>query len=432
MDEDPDEEDTGDDPKAEAKKHPLRPKKATMWDLDVIFAYRTFKIVRIKDRWLGFLYWAIVLAVILYLLVYVFGVEAKHQYQEPGIGTVLTRFKGKAFSGEGADKLVFDGPDLRWPIIEPSGAFIMTKQLVMRGQTIGKCINWDTPKRCPCAAGETCVDEHCSVQAWCPSLGDINAPNDGKQSPSAPPAEVEHHRVSGLENAGVSIMSGIAFPGIGNYFFTTGASEGAENQFKNVTVGELLALAEPPVSVEDVIDTGALLGVSFFWNCDVDIGNCEPAVIIKRLDSGQGFSQKRARHYREGGVEKRDAMFMYGIRIIVDSAGIGKQSSLVLIVMQIGAGLALLRTAAYFVDYVMLSQYVYAEGTRNAYSSCKIIETKDYSDLKDRINLIQDQKEQQHKGHPLAQGVNTGAIGLGPGARGGQASSILRGRAAHS
>lgn len=86
-------------------------------DWDKTCAYKTFKVVRIRDRQLGFCYWGIVTCVVLYVVVFGFSIGGKHQQQEPGVGTVLTKISGKAFAG---DK-VFDPSDLRFPVIEPSG-----------------------------------------------------------------------------------------------------------------------------------------------------------------------------------------------------------------------------------------------------------------------------------------------------------------------
>merc|ERR1719408_80095 len=105
------------------------------------------------------------------------------------------------------------------------------------------------------------------------------------------------------------------------------------------------------------MDTGALIGVSFFWNCDVLGDECEPAAVIKRLDNGKGFVQKRARHKTVGGAATRDATYMYGLRILVDSSGIGRKVSVVLIIIQVGSGLALLRTASMASDILMLKLY---------------------------------------------------------------------------
>lgn len=387
-----------------------KPVKEKEIDWDKICAYKTFKVVRIKDKYLGILYWLIVTLVILYIIIFALGIEGKHQYQEPGIGTVITRYHGKGF----ANKKAFDVADLRFPEIEPFGAFIMTKEVKVQGQQIGDCVNFDNP--CPCAQGSVCVDGYCQEKGWCPSLGDGNAD------------EAEGAKVTvikGLEHTIVEIMTGIAFPGIGNHFFVTGKSAGAKNEFKNITLGDLLSRARPPVKLEDVLDTGALIGVSFFWNCDVAVLDCEPGVVIKHLDGGKGFAQKRAFHTKQG----RDAVLMYGIRILVESSGIGRKMSFVLFVIQVGSALALLRTASMAADSMML--YLYPKHRRDAYYKCKVIETADFSDLQDRLNLV---RESQEEGDPLLQQfrdnasatISGASLSPGPGGKGGIASNFLR------
>jgi len=385
-------------------------------DWDRICAYKTYKVVRIRDRQLGFCYWGIVSCVILYVVVFGFSIGGKHQQQEPGVGTVLTKVFGKAYSG---DK-VFDPSDLRFPVIEPSGAFLLTRKISVT-QKKGKCIDWDAPKRCPCDDGETCAGDFCEVPAiWCPSLGDKNV--------DKPPPEASVDKLEGIDKLVLKIMSGIAFPGIGNRFFVTGGSPGASNQFKNITVEDLLKLADPPQKLEKLTD-GALIGVSFFWDCDVS-GDCEPAVVIKRLDSGQGFVQKRTRHFTKAGVDMREALYLNGLRILVDSSGIGKQASLVLAIIQVGSAIALIRVAGIVADNMMLYGLQYTKTRREAYYKCKVQETKDYSDLQDRINLIHETKGREvttrSKGGSSA-GAHV-ALGLGAGGRGGLASSIIRGR----
>jgi hypothetical protein len=387
-------------------------------DWDKICAYKTFKVVRIKDRHLGMLYWAIVTLVVLYIIIFALGIEGKHQYQEPGIGTVITRYHGKGF----ANGKAYDEADLRFPEVEPFGAFIMTKAVTVRNQKVSECVDFDNP--CPCRKEATCVDGFCQDKAWCPSIGDGNA----DKAEGATVTEI-----TGLEHTVLELMTGIAFPGIGNYFFVTGKSSGATNPFKNITLKDLLAQAQPPQKLDEIVATGALIGVSFFWNCDVLTTECEPSVVIKRLDNGNGFTQKRASHHTIGGNAARDAVLMYGIRILVDSSGIGRRMSFVLIVIQIGSGLALLRTASMASDFLMLK--LYPKYRRDAYYKCKVIESPDYSDLQDRINLIQ---EAQQEATPLMKHARGGegeepppggaTLGLGPGGRGGLASNVLRSR----
>jgi len=404
-----------------ADRRPAR--KANKWDWDRIFAYKTFKVVRIRDYKLGLLYWAVVTCVVMYIIIIAFHIDGKHAERDPGLGMVIVRFKGKAFAGG----KVYDEADLRFPVIEPSGAFIMTQRVVMKDQTIGECVDMDSPRNCPCREGERCEGGQCTSRGWCPSLGDLNA--------ASPPPGTQVERMEGLENTVLQIQSGIVFPSIGNYFYVTGRSKGASNPYSNITLGNLLKMATPkPIKVEDVIATGALVGVSFIWKCDMNV-DCEPSVVIQRLDGGKGFVEKRAWHHRKNGQEVRDAIHMFGLRILVDSSGIGQRTSLVLIVIQIGSGLALLRLASVAADFLMLQ--LYSPDRKKAYYQCKVIETRDYSDLQDRINLVQDQANQE--GVPAAGGLSMAGrnaagthvpLGLGPGGRGGLASAVLRGRSA--
>lgn len=175
------------------------------------------------------------------------------------------------------------------------------------------------------------------------------------------------------------------------------------------------------MKVDDVIDTGAFIGVQFMWNCDVMLAHCtEPTIVVKRLDEGKGYTQRHVRKYRKGGVSKRSARILYGLRILVESSGQGRKINFVYLIIQLGSCLALLRTASMAADFLMLS--CYPKKKAEMYYKCKVIETKDYSDLQDRLNLIQERA-------PEVENLLTkDKFGLGPGGRGGMASVILRGR----
>lgn len=390
-------------------------------DWDRVCAYKTFKVVRIRDRQLGFCYWGIVAGVILYMVVYTFCIDGKHQLQEQGVGTVLTKIHGKAYAKLASGELkIYDPADLRHPVIEPSGAFLLTRKVAVE-QKRGKCVDHDSPKKAPCDEGETEVDGFCEVETWCPSLG-LNNFED-------PPPEAKVDEILGLEDIRLMIMSGISFPTITDKFFVTGASEGATNQFKNIKVSELLELTQPPTSLDKKVRTnGALIGVSFFWtNCAVG-DECEPIVVIKRLDSGQGFVQKRVRKYRVGDEERREALYMNGLRILVDSSGIGRKFSLVNFITQIGSAIALIRVAGIVADNFMLYSCHYSQMRRETYYKCKVQETADYSDLQDRINLIQETKSREVTARPKS-GTRGGAhvaLGLGAGGRGGLAAALVK------
>lgn len=406
------------------RQDPNAPKNDMDWDN--IFAYSTDKVVRIYDFKLGILYWSIVTIIILYMLIVVFNIEARQMVELPGYGTTIARFRGKAL----ANGKIYDEADLRFPVIEPTGAFIMTKRIVV-SQKRGRCVDMDFPSPCPCRSGDRCVDGFCETSGWCPSLGEANA--------HAPPAGAKVERFEGLAAGLFQIMSSIYYPHFSEELFIQGEAPGASNLYRNITVDTLVDQAEPKIKLADVFEKGALLTVSTQWTCNVRDEFCDPIVQVKSLDGGAGFSQKRAIHFKKDGEETRDAIYMYGLRILIDSAGSGKRTSMTLIVIQIGSGIALLRTASMIADSVML--YMYGPDRRKAYYKCKVQETKDYSDLQDRVNLIREHNEAKATlmGTPktgtssglVARGGAAGSrvpLGLGPGARGGSARVLTRGR----
>jgi len=387
-------------------------------DWDRICAYKSFKVVRIKDRQLGFCYWGIVSAVVLYTMVFSLAIGGQHQLQELGIGVVFTQVFGKAYAG---DK-VFDPADYRFPVIEPNGAFIMTRQISVE-QTKGVCVDWDMPKRVSldktCGPGEVVEGKYCAIATWCPSIGHQNA--------EKPPPEAEVDVLQGLGRLMLKIQAGISFPGITDKFFLAGSSPGGSNQFKNTTLAEVLNKTSPRQELDKkLLNHGALIGFSFFWNCDIK-AECEPQVLIKRLDSGQGFVQKRAVHYRAAGVEKRKAVYINGIRLLIDSSGLGKKASLMLGMIQVGSAIALIRVAGIVADNIMLYSFHYTKLRRDAYYRCKVTETQDYSDLQDRINLIRDSTDRTSKSTATRGGAHAD-LSMGPLGRGGLASAIVKGR----
>lgn len=401
---------------------PAPPNRNAAWDWDKICAYYTNKIVRIQDANLGYLYWGIVSLILIYIQVVVFHIEGRHSFQEPGIGAVVTKFQAKAF---GTDGKAFDAPDLRHPIIEPSGAFITTRRITVKGQTVGDCIDRDNPEPCPCGTQGVCDTEQnkCVVRGWCPSIGDQNVAN--------PPAGAVTENITGIEKATLMITAGIGFPSIGAKFHVAGSMEDSSRLHKHITVQEILDLSDPPLKLEDVYEKGCIIAVNFFWNCDLTwVDECEPLLSVKRVDDGTGFSQKKARKRRQNGVDQRDATYMYGLRFIVDSSGIGRQVSLVPIVIQIGSCLALVQIASRGADFLMLNMY--DKERSSAYYRLKVKETQDYADLQERIHLIQEQKAAARsdissgvvRSGQAGEGVS---LGLGAGGRGAM-SSVLRGR----
>lgn len=407
-------------------------------DPDDVFAYETFKVVRIRDKWLGVLYWGIILVCILYIAIKAIAIDGLHREYDPGFGASITHLKGKGWAN-GDKNAVMDEADLRFPVIEPAGAFVLTRSITIKDQTFGSCVNYDNLQKCPCSNGAVCNGEYCETQGWCPSIGDENAAN--------PPPGAKVIDVSGIEDATLMIHSGIAFPFAGNYLYVARPERGTDLQ--NITLKELLALAQPPLTVEELSATGAVIDVSLLWTCELttfwgfltgatgevpmglggELKYCPYQLVVSRIDGGRGFAQKRAHRKKADGTEKRDATYAIGLRIIIDSSGVGQRVSLVLILIQAGSMCSLLRVAAIITDAVMLSSW---SSMSKFYEKCKVQKTRDRSDLKDRLDMVDDERQRfdTTKGRRLAptSSKHSGHLGLGGGGRGGSGSTVLRGR----
>lgn len=427
---------------AEGKPNILSRTAGSVWrrlygdkDVDQVFAYETFITVRVRDWKLGIIYWTSISVIVLYILMGCFAIDRRHQEADPGVGTVLTKVFGKAHL-KGDTSIVYDSIDIRNPVIEPAGAFIMTKRITV-AQKFGSCVDWDNPLPCPCKDGGVCNGDHCESQGWCPSIGNGNA--------DKPPPEAKVEELEGLEDMIISIHAAIAFPYAGNYFYV--ATPGPKQpDLKKISLGGLLA--EAGMKVTDVTQTGALIGVNLLWTCelsflslwtgDVPTGlgeqklYCPYHFSVVRLDGGGGFTQKRSR--RKG--DTREAFYNTGIRIIVESTGRGNRLSLVLVAIQVGSMFSLLKCATSLTDSIMVNKRIMGKKKADSCLDCKVENTEDYTDLKDRLDEVRKLKQNyRNKGGSSRMVQRRGgggqggdlSLSLGAGGRGGSGTAVLRG-----
>eukprot|EP00438_Fugacium_kawagutii_P018692 Skav214156 [mRNA] locus=scaffold945:68507:80179:- [translate_table: standard] len=326
----------------------------------------------------------------------------------------------------------------------------------------GTCIDWDSPEHCPCGEHAACgADGYCEVKTWCPIVN----PGDGNVANPPPGAVVED--ILGLEDAVLMIVAGrqggIGFPSIGQKFHVAGARAGcteavqdaagvnlhvyreispdSSTLHKHITVAQLLELADPPMKLQDVAKTGSIIAVNFFWNCDLSwVSDSmrgttaeEPSFSVKRVDDGTGFVQKRAKKSTLQGQERgMGELGASGLRLIVDSSGIGRQISLVPIVIQLGSCLALVQIASMAADFLMAQVRMYDKDRRDAYYKCKVPRCRVASLAQERLDLVGDQRTRAREMVAAGQVRSGGAgaavqLGLGAGARGSMAAA-LRGR----
>jgi len=102
-------------------------------DLDIVFAYDTVKQVKVLDRRLGLVYFAVQAAVIIYIVLVVFIIKQQYMDFEKSSGWILTKvMKPQLSLNMGISWDVFDritNPG------ESGAAFIPTRIVITRGQS---------------------------------------------------------------------------------------------------------------------------------------------------------------------------------------------------------------------------------------------------------------------------------------------------------
>lgn len=310
--------------------------------------YRTPQTLRTNNPYLAIVYWTLVILVLVHIGLVACRIDGLHQEHGAGIGTVIAKLSGKAFlGGRGYDPadLALGGQD------DSTGVFIATRIVTQRGQVAGQCLDYG--RTCPCPQGFACVAGFCKGTSWCPSLGDGNVRGAPKGAPPEAGADPTVERLDGLGKVQLSFEVGVSFPSLGGRLFAAGQSPGAKDPYRNFTLDELLSQASTPIKLDALRDYGGIVGVQFFWDCNVALP-CEPLVLVQRLDGDIGYHLKRARRYYVDGSEKRDAVYAFGIKVQVSSSGIGRRTSLALIALQVGSGLALLRLATLAADFLLM------------------------------------------------------------------------------
>eukprot|EP00743_Colponemidia_sp_Colp-15_P010532 GILK01011607.1.p1 GENE.GILK01011607.1~~GILK01011607.1.p1 ORF type:complete len:412 (-),score=58.17 GILK01011607.1:150-1319(-) len=380
-----------DDAAAEEKRKRNRPNRLKIFwnafvdrlpDPDIVFAYKTVKLVQIRDRRLGLVYYGIMLLILLYIIGYIFIYKQAYVDVELSEGLVVVTASGTAFSALADGQIrPWDKVDAIFPPTEPGAIFVPTRALITRKQTVDEC---GSPYE-PCQIDSDCEDsppykrrkctpKGCTVLQWCP----VPNPTDIKTTQSL--------ELEGAHSFNVWIKSNVRFRTLDPTRSVSNMGAARPIQYptsdgspaSSFFVHDLIRLAG--MSMEDVKETGAILQTTVTWSCDLSFGDdCDAEIDVQRLDATEGgiggFGLRTANFYRIDGKLYRDTTQMYGIRIFFKSQGRGTKVSAVMIILQLSSALALLAAAVFAADFVM--QYVLSE--RAHYRTVKIQETEDFN-----------------------------------------------------
>ncbi|XP_069556791.1 P2X purinoceptor 5 isoform X1 [Brachyistius frenatus] len=348
--------------------------------------YKTEKYVIAENRKIGILFRLYQLAVLGYIIGWVFVVKKGYQEKEEAIQTsVITKLKGVTLTNTSET-----GPYL-WSaedyVIPPNGEqvfFIVTNYIETPNQRLGfcaeRCLHLSQSFKVPdgrCQSDDDCVEGDsvtaghgiktglclnstgtCEIHAWCPV--------EYSRRPTEP-------LLSKGENFTIYIKNFIRFPKFefskSNVFETSD-----ESYLKNCSYDSESHPYCPIFRLRDLVGRtghdfqdmavkGGSVGILIEWNCDLDKDSslCNPQYSFTRLDMNlnnsitSGYNFRYARYYKDHNGETYRTLYkVYGIRFDIMINGQAGKFNIVPTIIAIGSGVALLGIGAFACDMILL------------------------------------------------------------------------------
>lgn len=378
------------------KLHPL--KNAFQSQL---FEYETPKVVNIHSPLAGIIHRIVQVAIVLYIIVWVFIVNKGYQkFDHSATSGTTAKVKGISYTNSTDPRVgsrVWDSSDLVVPPIENSGFFITTNLINTFNQTQGVCAE-AVGVDAECLSDSDCLpygepyhlghgisigkcDSEvgmCKVRAWCP-IEDDSIPHNGSDAV-----------VRDTEDFTVLIKNHIYFP-----YYKVGRSNILEFidqdylktcRYHPVSmpycpifrIGDIVNLAESAHtnnyegghnSYKQLSIKGGVISIVIAWDCNLDLGNksCRPAYRFERLDDtdynhiSSGFNFRYVHYSNTGSNQKRQLVKAFGILFLITIEAQARAFDIVTFSQNIGAGIALIGMATLFGDFFIL--YIHRKKT---------------------------------------------------------------------
>ncbi|OQV12372.1 P2X purinoceptor 4, partial [Hypsibius exemplaris] len=289
---------------SEASAEEPRNFAATVFTL--LFSYPTPKVVNIRIKRIGLMYRLVQVAIISYVIGYVFIWKKGYQETDRVMSSVVTKVKGVVRADLSHPSLgghIWDSVDLLVPSQENNAFFITTNLLVTPDQTQGNCpedpnidvgrVSCVTDSECVAGGAVTngngfrtgiCRTEvgTCEVSAWCPTERDVRP---------KPPV------LTGSENFTVLVKNHIMFPKFGvkrrNIPDDMNATYLASCRYHPTRdpfcpifiIGDILRLAGE--TYDAISDRGGIVAFIIEWYCNLDVSEsqCKPVYSFRRMDT---------------------------------------------------------------------------------------------------------------------------------------------------
>ncbi|XP_062407918.1 P2X purinoceptor 5-like [Sardina pilchardus] len=347
--------------------------------------YKTGKFAVAENKTVAILYQVFRLSVIGYLIGWVFVMNKGYQAREESIqSSVITKVKGVVLTNSSDTGLSLWGPEDY--VIPPHGEaslFITTDFIETPNQKLGNC---PESIKVPdglchdhdgCQLGEAVTAGHgiktgrclksendtgtgtCEIYGWCPV--------ERSQEPHVP-------LLGKAENFTIYIKNFIRFPKFSfsksniletnddNYLKKCIYDEAAHPYCPIFRVGDIIN--KTGHKFQDMAKTGGTVGILINWNCDLDKGSshCQPRYSFTRLDVStsvssitSGYNFRYSRYYKNADGQTYRTLFkVYGIRFDIMVNGKAGKFNIVPTLINIGAGLGLMKLGAVVCDLVLL------------------------------------------------------------------------------
>ncbi|XP_034033396.1 P2X purinoceptor 5 [Thalassophryne amazonica] len=341
--------------------------------------YKTEKYVIAENKKIGILLRLYQLAVLGYIIGWVFVVKKGYQQKEESIqSSVITKLKGVTLTNNSETGLhVWGAEDYAIPPNGEQVFFLVTNYIETPNQRLGFCPESSKVPdgRCvtnsDCVTGQTVIAGHgiktglcinstgtCEIHGWCPV--------ESSQRPSKP-------LLSEAENFTIYIKNFIRFPKFefskSNVLDTANDSylkrcsyEPQEHPYCPIfRLGDLVSWTGH--DFQDMAVKGGTVGIFIEWNCDLDQdwSRCSPRYSCTRLDMNlnnsvtSGYNFRFARYYKDQNGETYRTLYkVYGIRFDIIVNGQAGKFNIIPTIIAIGSGVALLGAGAFVCDMILL------------------------------------------------------------------------------
>ncbi|XP_029413318.1 P2X purinoceptor 5 isoform X2 [Nannospalax galili] len=320
-----------------------------------LFDYKTAKFVVAKSKKVGVLYRLLQLSVLLYLIIWVFGIKKSYQDTDTSLqSAVVTKVKGVAFTNTTLlGERLWDVADFVIPFQGNNAFIVITNLILTLNQRQGTCAEHEgiPDGKCSqdndCLAGETVTAGHglktgrclrvgnsttgtCEIFAWCPVERRIKLTDNVLETTNKTYLKTCHFSPKNLYCPIFRLGTIISWAG---------------------------------TNFQDIALKGGVIGIYIEWDCDLDkaASNCNPRYYFNRLDNkhskslSSGYNFRFARYYRDhNGKEYRDLIKAYGIRFDVIVYGKAGKFSIIPTVINLGTGFALMGAGAFLCDLILI------------------------------------------------------------------------------